>query len=213
LAWPKAKEFNQMMFFKKLFGRKQENDGGPRQIESPVAGTMARDKQLKEYWTGAPVAVPFFIDQMLAVTYSGYTPGGQPDLLGDYDAALASFLKLGAKHRSAATPHVHKNRTDYIAHVDWDGREQLRDATGLPESVWNFVTPREIIVTRRLYNDMDIYVEVDCDCTWEEEHGLALVFRQGKRLTRVSAIDGHLTDADANNMPDEEDPLLSAWKE
>lgn len=50
-----------------------------------------------------------------------------------------------------------------------------------------------------------------CECDWEEEHGLQLVFRQGKKLTRISDQDGHLTEADAYDKPDEEDELLSKF--
>ena len=50
-----------------------------------------------------------------------------------------------------------------------------------------------------------------CECEWEQEHGLQLVFRQGKKLTRVSDQDGHLTKADAYGIPDNEDKLLSAF--
>lgn len=54
---------------------------------------------------------------------------------------------------------------------------------------------------------------MDLDCEWEEEHGLALVFRKGMRLTRVSQYDGWLTEADAFDRPDAEDLLLSQFKE
>jgi len=52
---------------------------------------------------------------------------------------------------------------------------------------------------------------VACECDWEPEHGLQLVFRQGRKLTRISAQDGHLTEADAYDKPDEEDELLSKF--
>lgn len=37
------------------------------------------------------------------------------------------------------------------------------------------------------------------------------MFRQGKKLTRISDQDGHLTEADAYDKPDEEDELLSHY--
>jgi hypothetical protein len=73
------------------------------------------------------------------------------------------------------------------------------------------VHPSEIYVTRRPKNDQDIYIQIACECDWEEEHGLQLVFRQGKKLTRVSSQDGHITEADAYGRPDEEDELLSQF--
>ena len=66
-------------------------------------------------------------------------------------------------------------------------------------------------MSRRAYQEQDIYVQVACECDWEQEHGLQLVFRQGKKLTRISDNDGHLTEADAYGKPDEEDELLSKF--
>lgn len=56
-----------------------------------------------------------------------------------------------------------------------------------------------------------MYVAVDCRCDWEEEHGLQLVFRQGRMLTRVSDQDGHLTEAHAYGRVDEPDALMAKY--
>lgn len=80
-----------------------------------------------------------------------------------------------------------------------------------PSQVWNFVTPSRIYLSRRHRRDKDVYLHLTGGCTWEEEHGLQLVFRQGKKLTRVSPQDGHVTEADAYDIPDEDDPLLAAY--
>ena len=37
------------------------------------------------------------------------------------------------------------------------------------------------------------YVVVEANCDWEEEHGLMLVWKDGKRLTKVGGYDGHLS--------------------
>lgn len=36
-------------------------------------------------------------------------------------------------------------------------------------------------------------LSIECECAWEPEHGLQLVFASGERLSRVSPYDGHLT--------------------
>lgn len=41
------------------------------------------------------------------------------------------------------------------------------------------------------------YVMLDNDCAWEQEHGLMIVWRQGQRVSRVSAYDGHVSNQDA----------------
>ena len=66
-------------------------------------------------------------------------------------------------------------------------------------------TPTEISVD---WDDNDqLYVIVFCECSWEEEHGLQLVFKDGKKLTRASGIDGHYTDDDEESK----DKLNKAW--
>ena len=52
---------------------------------------------------------------------------------------------------------------------------------------------------------MGVYVQVACECAWESEHGLQLVFRQGATLSRVSDQDGHLTHADAYDLPEDQE--------
>ena len=75
--------------------------------------------------------------------------------------------------------------------------------------IWKYVYPQEIHITRRHRRDEDIYLSVICE--WEQEHGLQLVFRQGKQLTRISPQDGHITEADAYDKLDEEDELLNQF--
>ncbi|MBM7366368.1 DUF6985 domain-containing protein [Gordonia hydrophobica] len=43
------------------------------------------------------------------------------------------------------------------------------------------------------FEDGHWYVTSEEECSWEEEHGLQLVFTDGVALTRVGAYDGHLT--------------------
>ncbi|NJM30291.1 MAG: hypothetical protein HC855_09475 [Rhizobiales bacterium] len=202
------------MILKNLFGRKRQEPAPPRHIQSAAAGTLTSgpDPRLPDFWHSQPLPIPLLNGTPVSVIYSGYVLGEEPDALAEYDAALADFLRLGAGERKRATPHVHKHCRAEVDTADWPGRAEVDAATVSPERVWEFVKPLNIYVERRLFNDMDIYVNVSCECAWDTEHGVALVFRQGKQLTRVGSNDGHLTDADALNVPDEQDALLSAWK-
>ena len=44
-------------------------------------------------------------------------------------------------------------------------------------------------------------------CTWDQEHGLQIIYRRGAELSRVSQQDGHLTTSDAYARPDSEDRI------
>ncbi len=64
-----------------------------------------------------------------------------------------------------------------------------------PDKVWEYVHPLEIVVTKDRFGlDKEIYVQVLCNCDWEEEHGLQFVFKERKELIRVSEQDGNLFD-------------------
>ncbi len=201
------------MIFKKLFGGSKPKPTGPQRIQSLHAGPMERDAGLDHSWNGKSVAVPLMGGVLIPVSYQELLSDNVSTLLPLYDAVLAHFLILDLKSRDLATPLVYKQCRDTIAAADWDGREALEIATREPSTLWAHVRPRSIFVTRRMYDqDEDLYLGVECECDWEEEHGLLLVYRQGKQLTRVSGNDGHVTDADALSIPDEDDAMLSAWK-
>ncbi len=77
--------------------------------------------------------------------------------------------------------------------------------------IWNYVHPQEIYIDQRGRRDDDVYIQVACNCDWEQEHGLQLVFKKGQKITRVSDQDVHLTASDAYDTPDSEDKLLSSF--
>ncbi len=201
------------MIFKKLFGGSKQKPSGPDHIQSSSAGIMVRDTRLDDHWSSKPISVKMFGGAMLPVSYYEYDPEKSPDTLPEYETALRNFLSLDLEAKALATPYVHKRCRDDIAAADWDGRDQLEATTRVPDAVWNHVRPKDVFVTRRMYDENeDLYVGVQCDCDWDMEHGVLLVYRKGKQLTRVSANDGHVTDADALNVPDNQDTMLSAWK-
>jgi hypothetical protein len=71
---------------------------------------------------------------------------------------------------------------------------------------WPHVHPKEIFVSRRR-QDRAIYVQIFAECDWEPEHGLQIVYRNGRLLSRVSDQDGHRTHTDAYGLPESEDRI------
>ena len=69
-----------------------------------------------------------------------------------------------------------------------------------PSDVWAHVRLGcEPMVVRRASGDKGIYVSVECNCDWEIEHGLQIVFKNGLRVNKIGPYDGHLTLSDAYN--------------
>lgn len=47
-----------------------------------------------------------------------------------------------------------------------------------------------------------VTASAECECSWEPEHGLQLVFRGGRTISKVGPFDGHLTNTSAFGRED-----------
>ena len=161
----------------------------------------------EEWLTSEAVSIPFFDGKELKFTLDGYSDDDEAFLI-EADIAISNFLTKNAADREAISHLVFQNYRDFVEAV---GDEDELPEIEVKENVWAFVYPQIIYVTRRHRRDKDIYLLIHCECEWEVEHGLQIVFRQGQKVTRVSDIDGHATEADAYDKPDEDDVLLSKF--
>lgn len=108
----------------------------------------------------------------------------------DIDAAVEAFGRLGDVDRAVAAPRVLANCRAFLDAVEHDEDDAALHAIATPDQVWDFVTPERVQLARA---DGAIHVALVCDCEWEREHGLQLVYRNGCELVRVSAADGEMT--------------------
>ncbi len=178
-------------------------------IESQVLGTLRQDEKFEDWWKSSPQMVPF-IEKELVVSFLDFNPENDKKFIEESDKALKNFFNLNSFYKLQIAQLIFENFVEFCSYVsEEDIPEKMKGAQ--PLSIWNFVYPTEVFVNRRNRRDEDIYIILACECEWEQEHGLQLVFRQGKKLTRVSDQDGHLTKADAYDLPDSEDELLSAF--
>lgn len=184
---------------------------GPKIIQSAIIGPLKQDKEFNRLWRSEPVAIPMFDKKEFIVTFSNYNPDDDKLFLRDADEALANFLKLDQNTKLAISGDVYSECQEVLSMLgpgDYDERlTTIKD----PTQIWQFVNLSEIIVRRRSRRDKNIYIAVTGNCLWEEEHGFQLVFRRGLQLTRVSDNDGHITHADAFDVDDSEDALLSRF--
>ena len=181
-----------------------------RELTSQIIGQLQQDNRFRDWWYGSEFEIPFFDNKKLPIRFTDCKPDRDKTFVEEADNALSHFFKLTNDNRQAISSLVNKNRMDNWGVMDADGTS---DATKDPHKIWDSIHPVRISVTRRLRKEKDIYVVIDCECDWDLEHGLQLVFRQGKKLTRISQQDGHITEADAYGKPDEQDELLSKFNE
>lgn len=182
-----------------------------KEIISKIIGRLKQEESFPDWWKSEKIAIPFFDNDKLTIIFMDFEPELDTTFIDEADQALRNFLALKTDDRNSISELVYKNCMDFLEAVEYDEIDEPLRQINNKSDIWNFIHPSEIYVTRRPYKDQDIYVFIACECDWEQEHGLQLVFRQGRKLTRISDQDGHLTEADAYDKPDEEDELLSRF--
>ncbi|MBX2877310.1 MAG: hypothetical protein KTR30_34635 [Saprospiraceae bacterium] len=180
-------------------------------IVSRVIGVLHQDKRFDDWWEGPTVPIPLLDQHSLPVTFTNLSADETSAFLLDADAALSNFLNIGTDYKEIMAPHIWQNCKEFLEAIGYEEEDQALWDIKQAHEIWSFVDFRNIYVERRHRRDQDIYISLQGECEWEREHGLQLVFRQGRKLTRVSQIDGHLTEADAYDTADAQDELLSAF--
>lgn len=182
-----------------------------KEIISKIIGQLRQEDSFPDWWKSSEIEIPFFDNEKLTITFMDFEPEHDKTFVDEADQALTNFLKLTSTDRNSISDLAYKNCKDFLDAVSFDEEDESLRQINKPDEIWKFIRPTEIYVTRRHRRDNDIYIQIACECDWEQEHGLQLVFRQGKQLTRISDQDGHLTEADAYDKLDEEDELLSNY--
>ncbi len=180
-------------------------------IELESIGKLKPHPQIPDEWLiSQPIGVPFFGDKEFKFILDVDLETDEM-FLSEADETIENFLRLNEDVKTSLSNYIYQNYQAVQNYYQYEPSAIPTLELSNENDIWNYVYPFEIYVSRRHRRDKDIYVKVDCGCEWEEEHGLQLVFRKGLKLTRVSDIDGHLTEADAYNKADEDDELLSKF--
>ena len=156
---------------------------------SRVLGAVPPD-DWDEAWTTDPVPVPL-ARTALPVTILAEHPAADVGL----DDALTAFLALDDPARAEAAPRMLAYCHHFLSLVGADEPEDTAMAAitdaGL---IWRHVRPTGVTAQRGSGSEADtVFVTLSCDCDWEGEHALQLVYADGTRLVRVSPQDGHPT--------------------
>ncbi len=180
-------------------------------VVSKSIGVLFQDDQFEDWWEAEPREIPFFDNKKIKITFMDLVSVDDTEFIEEADQALERFLSKTEIDRNGLSDLVLKHCIDFLNSVDYGDEDcklrQIKDK----DDIWNYVYPKDIFVSRRDRRDENIYINLTCECEWEKEHGLQLVYRQGRRLTRISEQDGHLTESDAYDIPDKEDKLLNAY--
>jgi hypothetical protein len=153
-------------------------------MDIPRLGPLALDEEGEH--TSTPVPVPAF-GRRCAFTLTDpddYATDPEP-----VDRAVAAFLDLDDSALAAAAPDAYEYYRDVTDFFEAEGYEYTR--VDDPSRIWEHVDFGPVVRIER--EDGRVYLSVECECSWEIEHGMQLVFRDGRAISRISPYDGHLT--------------------
>lgn len=153
-------------------------------MTSKIAGQLSPVDDDPDLFESEPFPIPYFDNKKVKV---GFVEAKHQPYLESADKVLENFIGLSSIDRIENSGMVHDYYSETLKH-GYTTPLDIKTA----KDIWNFVTPTEIII--HWDEDVDFYLCVSCDCEWEEEHGLQLVFKDGRTLTRASGHDGHFTD-------------------
>jgi hypothetical protein len=175
-------------------------------MEIPGLGAVTRDAQLDWYRSQA-MPVPVFGGKLCRIVVVEYDDDPRTD---DFHVAIANFLRISPSVLKEAEPFVFSYYQNCNSNWEPDDAEYLEIES--PSDVWRHVQlGSEPLVRRRAYGDKGIYVSLECNCDWEPEHGLQIVFKDGLRVNKVGSYDGHLTNSDAYASDDLEDVIYQEF--
>ena len=138
------------------------------------------------------VSIPVLAGAACHLVIEGYDDDANKE---EFDAAVAAFLILDREALTVAAPAIFEYYQDVLY---WLADDEVPVRIAGADDVLDHVHPGpEIVVARAHRRDRRVYVSVECECDWEPEHGLQIVFREGTTVTKVGPFDGHLTNAAA----------------
>lgn len=159
----------------------------------PELGPLRPDVSIDEWVVSDPVPLPLLDGLALPFVLEDVETDAAPQ---DFADAVRAFLALGAADRDAAAPRVWRYYRWFTDLCERGGYDVDWAPIATPAQVWAHVQPNEVMVTRGGDPSTPVHVKLSCNCAWEVEHGLQLVWRGGRELVRVSDIDGHLEGGD-----------------
>lgn len=138
-------------------------------------------------WWREPHPVPLM--NGLPLPFEGDADGALD--IGFIDRTARAFLTLGTQARAAAAPYVLADCHAFLTAIYARGPTDL-DMLRLtdPDGVWGYVTPRSVLISEE---EGQAFATLLCDCAWEDEYSLQIVYRGGDELFRVSEQDGWAT--------------------
>jgi hypothetical protein len=160
-------------------------------VDVPGLGPLIQDS-LGRY-VSAPIEIAALRGATCRIVFEGLDK--EPEQPGLF-AVARQFIELDETPLTNALPYILEYYRDTLAEAALTGDPTARHTIAAPDQVWSHV---EVGPDARVVRDRDgtPYVDLECECDWDPEHGLNIVFREGSVVTKVGPYDGALTNATA----------------
>lgn len=160
-------------------------------------GNFIKDEE-NDWLISPPLALPLFDQVDCEFLLEGYETDSQQ---AEFVSAIQNFLSLDQSALKAAQDAIFHYYLDCSRLAKADGLHCVEIAA--PQDVWQHIQPGwEALVCRRQTGDQAVYVLFECDCDWNEEEGLQLVFKNGLQICKVGPFDDFLSYADVYGLPE-----------
>ena len=158
----------------------------------PGLGDCSFD-ELYGCYSSVPLSLPVLDGAKCRILLESYE---EDPVREEFQEAINNFLVAPNSVLSNAAPHIFKYYQEIKSYCEPSDKEF--PVIGSPHEVWRHIQfGAQAIVSRRPYGDRGIYVSLECNCSWEPEHGLQIIFKNGAAVNKVGPYDGHLTNSDA----------------
>ena len=174
-------------------------------MEIPGLGTVTKEND-DDFHGSHPISVPVLGGKLCRIIVEGYVDDPNK---GDFHVAIANFLSIGPSVLRDVDSEVFRYYKDANDGC-WNPGDDEYIVIGSPTDVWDHVRfGDEPVVKRRYYRDKAVYISLECNCDWEPEHGLQIVFKNGLRVNKIGGYDGHLTNSDTYGDESLEDVIYA----
>jgi len=162
-------------------------------IVVPQLGQLEEDDEYDNWLRSDPISVSVLGGGEFVFTLEDYMEDKRQE---EFHKAIENILTLEESILKRAQGDIYQYYKDVNSQSE--PGENWYVEIEEPEDIWNHIQFEDVLmVKRRPYKDELVYIDIECTCDWEREHGLQIVFKEGLFVNKVGSYDGHLTNSDA----------------
>lgn len=163
-----------------------------RAVEMPGLGRLTRSRDFGWYVSDPVTASGLGGAVGRVIVPDGYAVDPSKD---EIHRAVAALLTGDDSAIRAARIDLYRYYVDSVRLARASGLDAVLPEIAGVEDVWDHVSLGGEFHVDRDPVDGHVYVSIEGECDREPEHGLQLVLKDGRTVTKVGPFDGHLTNA------------------